>query len=111
MGTKLVPRNLCHKELQKVYHVYNRRWFLGNLPDEVDCMFAPTDNCIGLVQMENGCWLLTIDPKYAIEGRMWRLTLLHEQAHLLNHPYWTHGVKFQNTMKALAGMGAMRTLW
>ena len=106
-----MPNNLCHRELQRVYHAYNRRWFLGALPTDVDCMFAPTDNCLGLVQMENGGWLLTIDPKYAIEGRTWRLTLLHEQVHLLVTPYRRHGKQFQDMMKALAGMGAFRTLW
>ena len=106
-----MPRNLCHRELQKVYEAYNRRWFMGALPDDVDCMFAPTEGCIGLVHMENGGWLLTIDPKYAIEGRMWRLTLIHEQVHLLLNPYLTHGQQFQDAMKGLAGMGAFRMLW
>lgn len=106
-----MSRNLCHKELQKVYHVYNRRWFLGALPEDVDCMFAPTDNCMGIVELETGGWLLTIDPKYAIEGRSWRMTLLHEQAHLLISPYRWHGQQFQMVMQGLAVSGAFRSLW
>lgn len=103
--------SLCHRQLQRVYREYNRRFFLDALPEDVDCIFAPTDGCIGFVQMEQGGWLLTIDPKYSIEGRMWRLTLLHEQVHLLLNPYRTHGPKFQDAMNGLAGMGAFRGLW
>jgi hypothetical protein len=106
-----VPNNLCHRELQRVYRDYNRRWFQNALPDDVDCMFAPTVGCLGLVELDNGGWLLTIDPKYAIEGRTWRLTLLHEQAHLLIAPYKLHGKQFQMVMQGLAMCGAFRQLW
>jgi hypothetical protein len=74
-------------------------------------MFAPTVGCLGLVELDNGGWLLTIDPKYAIEGRTWRLTLLHEQAHLLIAPYKLHGKQFQMVMQGLAMCGAFRQLW
>ena len=106
-----MPKNLCHRELQKVYRLYNERWFLGALPDDCDCMFAPTDNCHGIVELETGGWLLSIDPKYAIEGRIWRMTLLHEQTHLLVSPYPWHGKQFQTVMQGLALTGAFKGLW
>lgn len=102
---------LCDRELQKVFREYNRRWFDNSLPDDVDCLFSPVDDCYGLVLQTEGNWLLQINPKYAMEGRLWRLTLLHEMSHLRLHPYRLHGKKFQEEMKRLAVMGAFRLLW
>lgn len=102
---------LCDKELQRAYRDYNRRWFNEELPEDVDCLFTPVDDCYGLVLQEGGGWLLQINPKYSMEGRLWRMTLLHEMAHLQVRPYRLHGVAFQDTMLNLARKGAFRSLW
>lgn len=102
---------LCDRELQKVYREYNKRWFGGSLPEDVDCLFSPVEDCYGLVWQEEGGFLLQINPRYAMEGRLWRLTLLHEMSHIKVHPYRLHGVRFQDEMKRLANMGAFRRLW
>lgn len=102
---------ICDRELQRVYRDYNRRWFSNCLPHDVDCFFSPVEDCYGLVQQENGGFILQINPKYAMEGRLWRLTLLHEQAHLSVWPYRRHGEPFQDEMKRLAMAGALKNLW
>ena len=101
---------LCDRELKRTYSRYNARWFNGELPDDVDILFAPAD-CYGLVRNEDGGFLLLIDPKYAMDGRMWRMTLLHEMAHLKVWPYKKHGETFQRTMQRLAQLGAFAKLW
>jgi hypothetical protein len=103
--------SLCHRELQRVYRQYNQRWFYGALPEDVDCMFSPAADCYGLVRQEDSGWILMLDPKYAIDGRLWRFTLLHEQNHLYLNPYRLHGIRFQDGMKRLANEGAFRLLW
>jgi hypothetical protein len=102
---------LCDRELQRIYRQYNRRWFDDQLPDDVDCLFSPVDDCYGLVQQAGGGWLLQINPKYSMEGRLWRLTLLHEMVHLHLNPYLRHGLRFQEEMQRLAASGAFRRLW
>jgi hypothetical protein len=102
---------LCDRELQKAYRAYNRRWFNDGLPEDVDCLFSPVDDCYGLVQQEGGGWILQINPKYSMESRLWKMTLLHECVHLKVHPYQRHGAAFQEAMLDLAKAGAFRTLW
>lgn len=104
-------KTLCHRELKRVFDYYNARYFDGKLPSDTDVMFAPTENCIGIAEVDHGGFIVTIDPKYAIEGRTWRLTLLHEMVHLKLYPARTHGNTFQQQMFRLAILGAFRQLW
>lgn len=101
---------VSHKELYKEYLVYRQKYF-PNLPEDVNVVFAPTD-CYGEVWLDDKeTWTIRIDPKYAIEKRMWQLTLLHEMSHMAIHPYQGHGKKFQKEMLRLADAGALRKVW
>jgi hypothetical protein len=102
---------LCDKELGRTYREFNRRWFNDELPHDVDVFFSPAEDCYGQVQEEDGGWTLQINPKYAVESRMWKLVLLHEMVHLQVRPYKRHGVVFQEAMQALARLGAFERLW
>jgi hypothetical protein len=99
------------RELHRLYRQYNARWFGGELPEDVDCFFAPVEDCHGLVWQESGGWILQINPKYLVDANLWKITLLHEMAHLKVLPYWRHGAPFQAEMQRLAIAGAFRRLW
>lgn len=101
---------LCDAQLRRAYRRYNALYFKGSLPDDADILFAPTE-CYGVTQQDDGGFVITIDPKYAIESRMWRLTLLHEMVHLDIWPKMSHGAAFQGEMFRLAQAGAFAKLW
>lgn len=103
---------LSDKRLRRWYRENNERWFNGRLPDDVDVIYAPVSGCSGMVTQDNAeDFILTINPKYAIDMKAVRITLLHEMVHIDLAPYYTHGERFQNAMKRLAVMGAFRGLW
>ncbi|HZP06810.1 MAG TPA: hypothetical protein VFB43_18060 [Terracidiphilus sp.] len=101
---------LSHAQLRRWYVAYNKRWFGGKLPDDMDLFYAPDDKAHGLaICHENGERMIKIDT--AIAGSRWaKMTLLHE----CNHHYtgdFTHGVRFQAGMARLATLGAFRGIW
>ena len=102
---------LCDKELGRAYRKYNKLYFDGALPQDVDVFFSPAEDSYGQVQEEAGGWTLQINPKYSPDHRMWKMVLLHEMAHLAVHPYPSHGAKFQAEMLRLATAGAFKGLW
>ena len=101
---------LCDRQLKRTYAAYNTRWFEGKLPSDADVLFAPTNNCMGIAECGEDGFMITIDPKYAIEGRTWRLTVLHEMVHLKLYPARGHGKEFQRQMFRLAILGAFAKL-
>jgi len=102
--------SLSHAHLRRLYLQYNRRWFQGALPEDMDVFYAPDDEAHGLaVQDRAGEKYIKIDT--AIAGtRFARLTLLHECCHHLTGDF-THGKKFQAAMQGLAAIGAFKNIW
>ena len=101
---------VSHRELRRAYLAYQRELF-PDLPENVNVVFVPAD-CYGEVWLdEENVWTIRIDPKYAIDSRIWRLTLLHEMVHIEVYPYKGHGKKFQQGMLRLAQVGAFKNLW
>lgn len=104
---------LSDKQLLRWYREYNRKWFSAALPEDIDILFAPVDDCT--VAKLNDCdvqnYVLQINPRYLVDTCMVRMTLLHEMAHIKLWPYKAHGVRFQQEMLRLAKAGAFKGLW
>lgn len=102
---------LCSSQLRRWYRDANQRWFGGKLPDDVDLFWAPHDGCSGMAWQEGDGFVILINPAYALDFHVARLTLLHEMAHLALWPYRKHGPRFEAEMRRLAKSGAMKGLW
>lgn len=102
--------NLSHTQLRRWYRTYNRRWFNGELPDDMDVLYAPMDREHGLAECHpNEERIITIDTMYATP-RIARWFLLHEMTHHYTGD-WTHGNIFQAGQMRLAMLGAFRRIW
>lgn len=99
-----------HSELKRWYANYNRFYFGGKLPRDMDVFYAPDDRVHGLaVKDVNGNCTIQIDT--ALMGtRYAKWTLLHEMAHHATGD-WGHGKRFQAQMLRLAIMGAFKKIW
>jgi hypothetical protein len=104
--------SLSDKHLRRWYREFNRRFFSAALPEDIDLLYAPVERCLADVTF---CpaqeFVLRINPRYAIDTRVVRLTLLHEMAHVKLWPYRTHGPQFEAEMQRLANIGAFKGLW
>lgn len=102
--------SLSHGELRRWYTTFNRCYFFGKLPKEMDVFYAPDDGAHGIAQRhENGQCTIQIDTTLA-GTRYAKWILLHE----MNHHYtgdWKHGRKFQAGMLRLAMAGAFKKIW
>jgi len=101
---------LSHAQLRRWYCTFNREFFFGQLPKEMDVFYAPDDEAHGLARRyATGDCSIQVDT--ALAGtRYARLILLHE----MNHHYtgdWGHGKRFQVGMLRLAIAGAFRKIW
>lgn len=103
--------NLSDAELRRWYRQYNRRWFADELPDDIDVLYAPVDGLCGEVsEGEAGDLIVRINPAYALDTRIARITLLHEMAHIKLWPKRNHGTVFQRELQRLAIAGAYKGL-
>lgn len=102
--------SLSHAQLRRWYQTFNRKWFAGKLPDDMDVFYAPDDGAHGVaICDEQGNRCIKIDT--AIAGSRWaKMTLLHECNHHFTGDF-SHGVKFQAGMARLAMLGAFRGIW
>ena len=102
--------NLSHTRLRRLYLQYNRRWFNGELPEDMDVLYAPSDVAHGTaICHESGERIIEIDT--AIAGTKWEnWTLFHEMTHHYTGA-WNHGPKFQLGMVRLAMLGAFKQIW
>jgi hypothetical protein len=91
---------------------YNRRYFGSRLPTDLGIVWEPTAEDVGSYERwANGEKKITLDPKYALDSRQARMTLLHEMVHVEIDPVAGHGKLFQEGMIRLALAGAFRRLW
>lgn len=103
---------MARTRLKSAFLLYNRRWFSSSLdPDTlvswssslgkgVAGEYDPSDGSIRLAA--------SLRPFDSV----WRLTLLHEMAHLASEPEPAeHGPRWNRIMKRLAKAGAFNTLW
>lgn len=102
--------SLSHSQLRRWYVSYNRRWFGGQLPADMDVYYAPDDGAHGLaISTNTGEQSIKVDTA-SMGTRYAKLVLLHEMVHHYTGDY-KHGEKFQNGMKRLALLGAFKNIW
>ena len=100
------------------YGKYNRKFFGGSLPEDVQLLWEPLSNADGITcpvyNIDDNKFMIKIDPGIKGFGAYWRSTLLHAMVHLdlfKNHRGHQHGKLFQDRMLKLAQDGAFRNLW
>ena len=99
------------RQLKRWYREINLRYHGGELPGDIDIIYAPADGCSGLVEFEAEQTVLTINPKYFIDTRAVRLTLHHEMVHIKIGKKYGHGQRFHKEMLRLAELGAFKSIW
>ncbi|WP_446744312.1 hypothetical protein [Silvibacterium acidisoli] len=103
---------LSDRQLRRWYLDFNRRFHGGDLPDDVDVIYAPATGCLGRIDFDYAdAATITINPACAFDMCMVKLTLHHEMAHLKVGTKHKHGKVFQAEMLRLATLGAFRGLW
>ena len=101
---------LSHSQLRRWYRTFNRRWFDGKLPEDMDVLYAPDDTAHGLAILDRTDErVITIDSTIA-GTRYAKLVLLHEMVHHATGDFG-HGGRFQRGMQRLAIIGAFKGIW
>ena len=101
--------SLSHQELRRWFLIYNRKYFGNKLPRETDALFAPVEGHHAFIEDTDGAVTLQIDTRYAVDAKLWKLSLLHEMAHYSSGD-WKHGVKFHIEIARLFEAGAYKGL-
>lgn len=96
-----------HTSLKRLYNLYNRKWFNGELPHDVSIIWAPLDTAHGKCYPKDR--VIIMDPPLQSNGRFLRIILLHEMVHM-RVPRATHGKRFQSEIDRLFAAGAYRGL-
>lgn len=102
--------SLSHDRLRRWYRHFNKRWFGGELPEDMDVLYAPIDAYGEAECHPNGERVIVIDTMYATDRKIAQWTLLHEMTHHYTGQ-WNHGSKFQLGMVRLAMLGAFKNIW
>jgi hypothetical protein len=107
--------------LQAWYIKYNRAFFDGQLPSDVQVGYNELEGMYGTLAvniwtseedgLEHKVLQIHIDPSKHFGGSQVRLTLLHEMAHIKLLPFRQHGRRFEEEMKRLASRDAFKGLW
>lgn len=94
--------------LAAAYREYNKLYFSNKLPHDIDVKWKKNMPPIGL-------WIagtILINAAYKKEHMIWRLTLLHEMAHVATAAEKAeHGPRWKREMRRLARIGAFDKLW
>ena len=104
---------LCDRRITNWYRVYNERWFNGELPEDVDVLWAPVKGCcadVDVLYSDPESYILRINPAFALDKNIARINLIHEQVHIKLWPYKKHGPRFHTEIQRLAALGAYRGL-
>lgn len=106
------------KQLKHWYAKYNKAFWGGELPEHTVIYWEPPPGAHASVcpvyEVDNGQFVLKLDP--AIKGipEFWRLMLLHEMCHLAlwrKHPKHQHGRLFKEEQDRIYALGALRKIW
>lgn len=97
--------------LTRWYKKYNEKFFENRLPHDALVGWNPCEGDFAEVEKKDGRFELRINPQYNVAPSVWKMSLLHEMAHVSLYPYKTHGKRFQDEMKRLSELGAFSGLW
>ena len=95
-----------HISLRRLYNFYNRKYFDGELPKDIEIIWHPCDDNNGRSDNLKGkiprIW---IDPSIQAQPKFVRIVMLHECLHIKN-PRMNHGKVFKQEIKRLFEAGA-----
>lgn len=94
-----------HIQLRRRYNYYNRKYFDGKLPTDIEIIWAPCDDANGKVDWIGNKPIIKIDPSLQGQPKFTNIILLHEVAHV-SHPRAHHGKVFKDEIKRLIDAGA-----
>lgn len=98
--------------LKRWYRKYNRLYFKGELPEDTAVYWEPADGNLGDThEVEDGEFVIRIDPCLRFSDKMAKMTLMHELVHVKYPNSGDHGRVFQREMLRLAKVGAFNLLW
>ena len=115
------------RQLRYWYGKYNARFFNNTLPTTIEVYWEPPLGaaygetvpeyevlpCRRLQKIDDH-FVLRLNPALRGWGSVWKMTLLHEMAHISlweSNPRHQHGKVFQEEMMRLAREGAFTKLW
>lgn len=114
----MVITDKSDKRLAHWYHKWNNQYFASELPVDTVLYWEPLTQDDGetcpVYEIDFGKFAIKIDPATMGFPRYWKMTLLHEMAHLKlwpKHPKHQHGKVFEQEMVRLAQAGAFKNLW
>lgn len=108
-----------NNKLQRWYSKYNKEFFDGALPKEVQVGFndaIPDDHGVQItVNLDyppgHEITQIHLNEESHRSNRQLKMSLLHEMAHIKLHPYSKHGKRFESEMLVLASKGAFKEIW
>lgn len=104
---------LCDRRITRWYKVFNEHWWNGELPQDVDVIWAPVYGCcadLNVLFNDPESYVLRLNPRHAIDMNVCRINLIHEMTHIELWPYKAHGERFQKRIQELAAAGAYKGL-
>lgn len=102
--------------LKKTYDTYNKKWFDGQLPSDVQVGFNELEDMYATLAvniwtseedgLEHTVLQIHIDPRKHFGGEQTKMTLLHEMAHVKVLPHRFHGKQWKEEITRLFLRGA-----
>lgn len=103
---------MTNKDLQDLYHSFNRKWFGNRLPKDMVVGYSKFDYAIGYTKFyRNRPLYIEISSKVRWSCSLTAMVLLHEMCHVSLPAKFEHGSKFHQEMLKLAKKGAFRSWW
>jgi hypothetical protein len=95
-------------KLKRTFLHYNRRFFSSALPTDTIVKWADLGPMFGIFYSDGR---LLVSKKHRKWNSVWRITLLHEMAHVAtNSEHAAHGPRWKREMKRLMRIGAFDKL-
>ena len=105
------------RQLKNWYLKYNRRFWAEQLPENTILYWEPLSadaaSACPVYEVDNGQFLIKLDPYVKGLGKFWKVNLLHEMVHVslwIKHPKHQHGKLFKDEIKRIFLLGAYKDL-
>lgn len=109
-----------HGHLRKLYLNYRTAFFGSDISRDVACAWDVDIKSLAETEfilhedgeLEGELEInIKLNPVIRFEPKVYKMTLLHEMAHVKLYPYLAHGKKFDQEMLRLACCGAFNSIW